>query len=112
MKEINCKLKNCILRAPQKQVGGNKIDCSSFFPFFFLSPLQGDGIPTVFVAVAGRSNGLGPVMSGNTAYPVVNCPPLSSDWGAQDVWSSLRLPSGKMIFSLCNCTDLAIVILS
>ncbi|XP_053259081.1 bifunctional phosphoribosylaminoimidazole carboxylase/phosphoribosylaminoimidazole succinocarboxamide synthetase isoform X2 [Podarcis raffonei] len=55
---------------------------------------EGDGIPTVFVAVAGRSNGLGPVMSGNTAYPVVNCPPLSADWGAQDIWSSLRLPSG------------------
>lgn len=57
----------------------------------------GDGIPTVFVAVAGRSNGLGPVMSGNTAYPVVNCPPLSADWGAHDVWSSLRLPSGKSL---------------
>ncbi|XP_078250776.1 bifunctional phosphoribosylaminoimidazole carboxylase/phosphoribosylaminoimidazole succinocarboxamide synthetase isoform X3 [Pogona vitticeps] len=55
---------------------------------------EGDGIPTVFVAVAGRSNGLGPVMSGNTAYPVVNCPPLSADWGSQDIWSSLRLPSG------------------
>ncbi|XP_042792247.1 multifunctional protein ADE2 isoform X3 [Panthera leo] len=55
---------------------------------------EGDGIPTVFVAVAGRSNGLGPVMSGNTAYPVINCPPLTPDWGAQDVWSSLRLPSG------------------
>ncbi|MBN3296010.1 PUR6 protein, partial [Amia calva] len=36
---------------------------------------EGDGVPTVFVAVAGRSNGLGPVMSGNTAYPVINCPP-------------------------------------
>ncbi|XP_075854013.1 bifunctional phosphoribosylaminoimidazole carboxylase/phosphoribosylaminoimidazole succinocarboxamide synthetase [Microcebus murinus] len=55
---------------------------------------EGDGIPTVFVAVAGRSNGLGPVVSGNTAYPVINCPPLTPDWGAQDVWSSLRLPSG------------------
>uniref|UniRef100_A0A8D2IBB6 Bifunctional phosphoribosylaminoimidazole carboxylase/phosphoribosylaminoimidazole succinocarboxamide synthetase n=1 Tax=Urocitellus parryii TaxID=9999 RepID=A0A8D2IBB6_UROPR len=55
---------------------------------------EGDGIPTVFVAVAGRSNGLGPVMSGNTAYPFISCPPLTSDWGAQDVWSSLRLPSG------------------
>uniref|UniRef100_A0A674P720 PurE domain-containing protein n=1 Tax=Takifugu rubripes TaxID=31033 RepID=A0A674P720_TAKRU len=55
---------------------------------------EGDGIPTVFVAVAGRSNGLGPVMSGNTAYPVINCPPLTPDWGAQDVWSSLRMPSG------------------
>ncbi|KAK5869919.1 hypothetical protein PBY51_024596 [Eleginops maclovinus] len=55
---------------------------------------EGDGVPTVFVAVAGRSNGLGPVMSGNTAYPVINCPPLTPDWGAQDVWSSLRMPSG------------------
>uniref|UniRef100_A0A8C5WRG2 PurE domain-containing protein n=1 Tax=Laticauda laticaudata TaxID=8630 RepID=A0A8C5WRG2_LATLA len=55
---------------------------------------EGDGIPTVFVAVAGRSNGLGPVLSGNTAYPVVNCPPLSADWGAQDIWSSLRMPTG------------------
>uniref|UniRef100_A0A3P9CY67 PurE domain-containing protein n=1 Tax=Maylandia zebra TaxID=106582 RepID=A0A3P9CY67_9CICH len=55
---------------------------------------EGDGIPTVFVAVAGRSNGLGPVMSGNTAYPVINCPPLTPDWGSQDVWSSLRMPSG------------------
>lgn len=55
---------------------------------------EGDGIPTVFVAVAGRSNGLGPVLSGNTVYPVLNCPPLDSEWGAQDVWSSLRLPGG------------------
>ncbi|KAJ8332395.1 hypothetical protein SKAU_G00425680 [Synaphobranchus kaupii] len=55
---------------------------------------EGDGIPTVFVAAAGRSNGLGPVMSGNTVYPVINCPPLTPDWGAQDVWSSLRMPSG------------------
>ncbi|RXM28119.1 Multifunctional protein ADE2 [Acipenser ruthenus] len=55
---------------------------------------EGDGVPTVFVAVAGRSNGLGPVMSGNTAYPVINCPPITADWGAQDIWSSLRMPSG------------------
>ncbi|XP_010870567.1 multifunctional protein ADE2 isoform X2 [Esox lucius] len=55
---------------------------------------EGDGVATVFVAVAGRSNGLGPVMSGNTAYPVINCPPITPDWGAQDVWSSLRMPSG------------------
>ena len=54
----------------------------------------GDGIPTVFIAVAGRSNGLGPVMSGNTVYPVINCPPKSDSWGAHDIWSSLRMPSG------------------
>ena len=55
---------------------------------------ESHNIPTVFIAIAGRSNGLGPVLSGNTAYPVINCPPIKGDWGAQDIWSSLRLPSG------------------
>jgi hypothetical protein len=50
----------------------------------------------VIVAVAGRSNGLGPTVAGNTILPVISCPPLSADWGAQDVWSSLRLPSGLL----------------
>lgn len=55
---------------------------------------EGDGIPTVFVAVAGRSNGLGPVVSGSATCPVINCPPLSGEWGPHDLWSSVRLPSG------------------
>lgn len=55
---------------------------------------EGQGISVVIIAVAGRSNGLGPVLSGNSAFPVINCPPPSSQWGAQDIWSSLRLPSG------------------
>ncbi|EDO29941.1 predicted protein [Nematostella vectensis] len=55
---------------------------------------EGQGVPIVIIAVAGRSNGLGPVLSGNTSFPVINCPPVSSGWGAEDVWSSLRLPSG------------------
>lgn len=55
---------------------------------------ESHGIPTVFIAVAGRSNGLGPVLAGNTSYPVINCPPVQADWGKEDVWSSLRLPSG------------------
>ena len=61
----------------------------------------GENIPTVFIAVAGRSNGLGPVLSGNATWPVLNCPPLSADWGSCDVWSSLRLPSGDwLLFAL------------
>ncbi|EDX01494.1 multifunctional protein ADE2 [Drosophila yakuba] len=48
----------------------------------------------IFVAVAGRSNGLGPVVSGSTNYPVINCPPVKSDSMQVDVWSSLNLPSG------------------
>jgi phosphoribosylaminoimidazole carboxylase/phosphoribosylaminoimidazole-succinocarboxamide synthase len=58
-----------------------------------VSKYEGDGIPTVFIACAGRSNGLGPVVSGNTTYPVINCPPVSGEWGPHDLWSSLRLPS-------------------
>lgn len=48
----------------------------------------------VFIAVAGRSNGLGPVLSGNTSYPVINCPPVKPDNMSIDVWSSLNVPSG------------------
>lgn len=48
----------------------------------------------VFVAVAGRSNGLGPVLSGNTTYPVINCPPVRADNVSLDIWSSLNVPSG------------------
>lgn len=59
-----------------------------------LAEYEGEGIPTVFIGVAGRSNGLGPVLSGNATWPVINCPPIKADWGPQDVWSSLRLPSG------------------
>ena len=55
----------------------------------------------MFIAVAGRSNGLGPVLSGNAAWPVINCPPVKADWGPEDIWSSLRLPSG-MYCSVLN----------
>jgi phosphoribosylaminoimidazole carboxylase / phosphoribosylaminoimidazole-succinocarboxamide synthase len=48
----------------------------------------------VFITVAGRSNGLGPVLSGNTTFPVINCPPVKSDNINIDLWSSINLPSG------------------
>lgn len=49
----------------------------------------------VIIACAGRSNGLGPVSSGNTTVPVINCPPISdSATLSNDLWSSMRLPSG------------------
>ncbi|KAG7176866.1 Multifunctional protein ADE2-like [Homarus americanus] len=59
-----------------------------------ITQYEGMGIPLVFVAVAGRSNGLGPVTSANTCCPVINCPPLKPEDVARDVWSSLSLPSG------------------
>lgn len=48
----------------------------------------------VFIAVAGRSNGLGPVISGNSCLPVINCPPVRNDNVNLDIWSSLNVPSG------------------
>ncbi|KAM7349500.1 PAICS bifunctional enzyme [Cochliomyia hominivorax] len=48
----------------------------------------------ILICVAGRSNGLGPVLSGNTTYPVINCPPLKPENMQVDVWSSLNIPSG------------------
>lgn len=48
----------------------------------------------VFIAVAGRSNGLGPVISGNSSFPVINCPPVKLENVTLDIWSSLNVPSG------------------
>lgn len=59
-----------------------------------ISYYEGLNIPVVFIAVAGRSNGLGPVISGNTDFPVINCPPGSKEDLDRDIWSSLNVPSG------------------
>ena len=37
---------------------------------------------------------MGPVISGNSPLPVINCPPVKSDSVERDVWSSLNVPSG------------------
>lgn len=69
---------------------------------------ESHNVPTVFICVAGRSNGLGPVLSGNTSYPVINCPPVKADWGAEDIWSSLRLPSGLGCTTVINTDGAAL----
>ncbi|XP_073501546.1 bifunctional phosphoribosylaminoimidazole carboxylase/phosphoribosylaminoimidazole succinocarboxamide synthetase-like isoform X2 [Phyllobates terribilis] len=56
------------------------------------SQYEGDGTPTVFIAVTGRSNGLASLLSANTAYPVIHCPAVTADWSAQDVCSALNVP--------------------
>ncbi|OGF90810.1 hypothetical protein A3H65_01450 [Candidatus Giovannonibacteria bacterium RIFCSPLOWO2_02_FULL_45_14] len=46
----------------------------------------------VVIAYVGRSNGLGPTLSGNTSVPVISLP---NGWREfpNDVWSSLRTPN-------------------
>ena len=48
----------------------------------------------VYVTVAGRSNALSAFIDGNTAKPVIACPPYSEKYGGADIYSSLRVPSG------------------
>ncbi|XP_031844146.1 PAICS bifunctional enzyme [Nomia melanderi] len=66
-----------------------------------LSEYEGSGEKVVLIAVAGRSNGLGPVLSGNTPLPVINCPPFKPESISQDLWSSINVPSG------IGCTTVA-----
>lgn len=55
----------------------------------------------VYIAVAGLSNGLGPVTDGNTQNPVISCPKISESFGGMDILSSLRTPNG-----ICSSTIL------
>ncbi len=50
--------------------------------------------PVVIITSAGRSNGLGPVVAGNSRFPVISCNPYSDNEAYMaDVHSSLRMPS-------------------
>lgn len=48
----------------------------------------------VYIAVAGRSNALGPFIDANTSNLVISAPPYSEKYSGADIFSSLRLPSG------------------
>lgn len=68
--------------------------CNPSIPCIIPSEIQGLLTPVVLIAVAGRSNALGPMLAGTTSFPVINCPPVGPEWVSQDVWSSLHVPSG------------------
>ena len=57
-----------------------------------LEEYEGSDLNIVFIAVAGKSNALGPVLAANSCRPVINCPPLGEF--KQDIYSSLRTPGG------------------
>ncbi|XP_075716102.1 uncharacterized protein LOC142750998 isoform X3 [Rhinoderma darwinii] len=82
----------CELRVSSAYTGpGETLDIKSQY--------EGDGTPTVFITVSGRSNGLASILSANTSYPVINCPAVTGDWSAQDVWSTLNVPEN---FGFCT----------
>jgi len=48
----------------------------------------------VFITVAGRSNALSGFSDAQTHCPVIACPPYSDAFAGNDLFSSLRMPSG------------------
>lgn len=48
----------------------------------------------VFITIAGMSNALSGFSDAQTHCPVIACPPVGDSFGGNDVYSSLRMPSG------------------
>lgn len=48
----------------------------------------------VFITVAGRSNALSGFADAQTFCPVIACPPYGDKFAGNDIYSSLRMPSG------------------
>jgi len=48
----------------------------------------------VFITVAGRSNALSGFSDAQTHCPVIACPPYADKFAGNDIYSSLRMPSG------------------
>ena len=65
--------------------------------------------PLVYITFAGRSNGLGPVVAGNSKYPVITCPVFSdkSDYSI-NVHSSLQMPSNLPLATIIDAGNAAL----
>ncbi|XP_046912984.2 PAICS bifunctional enzyme [Dermatophagoides farinae] len=64
----------------------------------------------VVVAIAGMSNGLGPVLAANLPIPVISTPPTTDVSILQaDIWSSLRIPSGMSTGTVIGADNAAIM---
>lgn len=48
----------------------------------------------VFITIAGMSNALSGFSDAQTHCPVIACPPVGDSFGGNDIYSSLRMPSG------------------
>ncbi len=62
---------------------------------------------TVVIACVGGSNGAGPTLSASAAVPVITVP-LGYREFPEDVWSSLRTPSGVSVMTVLELSNAAI----
>jgi phosphoribosylaminoimidazole carboxylase PurE protein len=59
-----------------------------------LQSYEHDGLPHVYITVAGRSNALSGVVDANSRHPVLACPPYGDRFGGMDILSTVRMPGG------------------
>ncbi len=50
--------------------------------------------PKIYITIAGRSNALSGFVDGFVDGPTIACPPYSDSFSGNDIYSSLRMPSG------------------
>jgi phosphoribosylaminoimidazole carboxylase PurE protein len=80
-----------------------------------LDTYEDDPRPKVYVTVAGRSNALSGLVDAQVTAPVIACPPYSDKFAGNDVFSSLRMPSGvapAVVLEPANAALLAAKMLS
>jgi 5-(carboxyamino)imidazole ribonucleotide mutase len=59
-----------------------------------LAAYEADPQPKVYITIAGRSNALSGLVDAQVSAPVIACPPYSDKFAGNDIYSSLRMPSG------------------
>lgn len=62
----------------------------------------------VFITIAGMSNALSGFTDAQTHCPVIACPPVGDSFAGNDVFSSLRMPSGVAPMVILNPKNAAI----
>lgn len=65
----------------------------------------------VFITIAGMSNALSGFTDAQTYCPVIACPPYSEKFGGNDIYSSLRMPSGVAPLTVISPENAAIAAL-
>lgn len=65
----------------------------------------------VILACVGMSNGLGPVLSARTSWPVIGIP-ITNEKFSEDVWSSLRMPSQVPMGTILSTKNAALMALN
>ncbi|MEL3909207.1 MAG: 5-(carboxyamino)imidazole ribonucleotide mutase [Treponemataceae bacterium] len=66
--------------------------------------------PKVYITIAGRSNALSGFVDGVVLSPVIACPPKSDAFGGADIFSSLRMPSGISVATICEPKNAALFV--